>query len=252
MVVDEKGWLTSSDPRLMHAHITADGSARFKRVRRKLRLYACACCRQVWDLLDEGSRAAVEVSERYADGKATGGELIQAQQRAHGRTLFDRVAEAAVFLGGLLVGTRRLPTAEERQREANRRHARNLGASAAAEASGRAIARQFRRTATFARIAASLAAPDGLAASAAQRVLQCELLREVFGNPFRPAPPRPFPAHVIGLAQVCHETLPVVGEHYLILADALEELGEQTAADHCRRPRHVKGCHVLDWVLDKR
>jgi len=37
---------------------------------RKLRLLACACCRQVWDLLpDPLSRQAVMVAERYADGQ---------------------------------------------------------------------------------------------------------------------------------------------------------------------------------------
>lgn len=65
----EAEWLTSNDPeRMLNACV-----ANFYHVSdRKLRLFACACCRQVWHLLaDERSRRAVEVAERYADGCAT-------------------------------------------------------------------------------------------------------------------------------------------------------------------------------------
>jgi hypothetical protein len=48
--------------------------------RRKLRLFACASCRLVWDLLyDPRHRNAVEVAERFADGLVTKAELERAR-----------------------------------------------------------------------------------------------------------------------------------------------------------------------------
>jgi hypothetical protein len=63
--MDEREWMTSADPerRLLynHDHVSE----------RKLRLFACTCCRRVWHLLeDKRSRHAVEVHERHADGLA--------------------------------------------------------------------------------------------------------------------------------------------------------------------------------------
>ena len=85
--MNEQEWLTSEDPaamlRCLLNGLAPDEVGEFGYPRpqrpsdRKLRLFACACCRQVWHLLtDERSRRAVEVAARYADGKATFDEMI--------------------------------------------------------------------------------------------------------------------------------------------------------------------------------
>src|SRR4051794_19460921 len=45
---------------------------------RKLRLFACGCCRAAWDRLNPVCRRAVRVAELYADGAATVDELEDA------------------------------------------------------------------------------------------------------------------------------------------------------------------------------
>ena len=64
--MNETQWASSDNPVEMLA------SAQGKVSDRKLRLFACACCLQVWDkLTDERSRRAVHVALRFADGLAT-------------------------------------------------------------------------------------------------------------------------------------------------------------------------------------
>src|SRR5436309_975795 len=57
----EAEWLACEDPHPMLVDLVS---------KRKLRLFGCAACRRVWALLmlDDACRAAIEASERYADG----------------------------------------------------------------------------------------------------------------------------------------------------------------------------------------
>src|SRR5438552_8254367 len=74
----EVEWQRCTGPRKMLTFVAQKASER------KLRLFACACCRSVWHLFgDEWSPAAVEMAERYADGSITVGRLTAAQRRIY-------------------------------------------------------------------------------------------------------------------------------------------------------------------------
>ena len=47
-----------------------------------LRRFACACCRRLWDVLPTESRQALEVADRFSDGRASDAELAAAHEEA--------------------------------------------------------------------------------------------------------------------------------------------------------------------------
>lgn len=71
----EPEWLASDDPEPMLAFLRGRASAR------QLRLFAVACSRRVWLVLDNPGRAAVEAAERFADG-LIGPEALRAARLA--------------------------------------------------------------------------------------------------------------------------------------------------------------------------
>jgi hypothetical protein len=208
----ELQWQSSMDPAMM---------LRFLRRRISLRqecLIACGCVRRIWDLLEnESSRAAVAVTERFADGFVTEAEL----QVAHD------AAEKASYVGGHYQATRAAAAATLA--------AKTLPGDASARAAD-----------AFAWSVATKSEPWQLARDQ-ERAHQADLLRDIIGNPFQPRPARYWPGHVVGLARAIYqEGDPHV---YPILADALEEFGESAMAQHCRQAGHVRGCWVVDTVL---
>jgi hypothetical protein len=90
-----------------------------------------------------------------------------------------------------------------------------------------------------------------------ERREQARLLRELLGNPCRPANVDPVwlrwsNGTVSRLASVIYEDRRF--EDLPILADALEEAGCDNAdiLSHCRQPgEHVRGCWVVDLLLGK-
>jgi hypothetical protein len=196
-----------------------------KKNHRKLRLWACACCRRLGDLLADGrSQDAVAVAERLADGLAGKEEVREAREEA-----------------------KRVPRIRQKLRGAP--------AEWAASASVFLLhpsAAEFSQTATI-RAAVALEEGGGTTRDAEQR-LQFELLRDIFGNPFRPVTFDPSwrTATAVALAQQVYDSR----DYALmpILADALEEAGCDHAnlLAHCRGSGpHARGCWVIDAVLGR-
>jgi len=80
-IPDESEWMSSNVPRFMLRALQRPGDQGL--ISRELRLFACACVRQVGELLvSEHSRRAVDLGERYAEGEATSEELKVAHDNA--------------------------------------------------------------------------------------------------------------------------------------------------------------------------
>jgi hypothetical protein len=227
----ESEWTACADPWRMLESLPVKASAR------KLRLFACACVRQVWHLLADGrSRTAVDVAERHVDALAGQGRLPAAWGAAqaavpHGRPSQRKpeydAARAAVWVA--------VPNNEQWFVE-------------------RATREAVRST--------SMAARDEGRRDGSER--QCSVLRCLF----RP-PPAPALGNPGGLACGAGTLRPLAqaayDEHHLpyghldptrlaVLADALEEAG-CTDADllgHLRGPSsHWRGCWAVDLILGK-
>jgi hypothetical protein len=88
----------------------------------------------------------------------------------------------------------------------------------------------------------------------AVRAAQVGIVRDIFGNPFRPVPidPRWRTADVLGLAGGIYEERAF--DRMPLLADALMDAGcdSDDILAHCRSGGpHVRGCWVVDLVLGK-
>jgi hypothetical protein len=216
----EYDWSTCTDPQVMALSLERwyESVGRANELR-KPRLLACASARTVWNFLgDERSQRAVIVSERYADGLATLTELVEAHDAAR-EAIRGAPSRAAYW------------TADDHGWQAAR-----ITLPTAIEGAAEAM---------------------GQTAIPSRRRLHCDLLRDIFGNPFRPVAVDPAWLAWNG------GTVPAIARrvyddrafHDLpILADALEDAGcdSPDVLAHCRGDGpHVRGCWVVDHVLGK-
>jgi len=243
--MDEASWLACADPDSLLRFLGENVSER------KLRLFACASCRRVWGRLpDARSREALDVVERFADGRASSEEIEAArqaaraaQQQAAGARRYDS-AEHAVWAATLLERSRFHSWGSPFSVAGQARHAAADAACLGREA-GVPNRKQRKKRAVDANLREAAA--------------QAFLLRDVIGNPFRPAAVDPawLTPSVVSLARAAYDErqLPqgtLDGDRLAVLADALEDVG-------CRPPDvlghlrgsgpHVRGCWPVDLLL---
>lgn len=90
----EKEWLTCP-PHVMLNYLILEGRIS----ERKLRFFACACCRRFWGFLsNQVSREAVEAAELYADGKLDKRILHDVNRAAWETARFTRSPSAEAFI----------------------------------------------------------------------------------------------------------------------------------------------------------
>jgi hypothetical protein len=214
----EAEWLTGDDPEAMLAHLRGRTNAR------KLRLFGCACCRTLWDDLDDYSRGVLDRLDPAAEGEAEGDFIIPVQ------TIPFSSSPGRLAVHALRV---ELP------------HNAAVQAAHTAARCGLTNEDIWRN-------------PEQIMGADA---LVCDLVRDVFGNPFRPSTCDPTwrTPDVVALAQAAYDErhLPagnLDAARLAVLADALEEAGcsEQAMLSHLRGPGpHVRGCWVVDLILNR-
>jgi hypothetical protein len=230
----EPDWLAGNDPDAMLDHMAERGSDR------KWRLFLCACLRELGHLLpDQRTRRAFLVLERFADGEAGAVDLA--------------IAHADAIAAHRHLFSSAFPR-DSRERRLFHRvegvHQALVHATQAGPKDARIQAIQ---------VAATLRNADLHDPAWGQRIraTQCALLRDLFGNPFRPARLsttwlRTAGRQAVEVAAAIHADRSF--DEMGILADALADADCPCDAlvRHCRESvPHGRGCWAVDLLLKK-
>jgi hypothetical protein len=243
VVMTEEEWLASNEPQQMIGHLPAGSDGLLDPTScRKLRLFAVACFRRIQHLLHD--QAAVErrleIAERHADGLATDQELRTAQfSPLRSGAWFEDFGHDAAYDSPIIAAMMA-------------HHICAAGAELSEPEERSGFLGRLRRF--FARPPARVWAGADRPNRAAELSAQCELFRDLFGNPFRPVAFDPAwrTTDVMLLASGIYAEKAF--DRMPILADALQDAGcdNDDILNHCRTAGpHVRGCWACDLVLGK-
>jgi hypothetical protein len=207
--VNESEWFAATDPAQVWWFVKNSVSER------RLRLFACGCCRLLCDVMNEASRDFVRVAELFADGRVKPDVADRWRARVESD---DRSLDA-------LLGVSHFSAAPIAQAAVQRDRSALVATFVEAEGGTRGEGRH-----------------------------KIGVFRDVIGNLFRPVGPDPRwrTSAAIDLARTMYDSRDFAAMP--ILADALEEAGcdDAEVLAHCRGDGpHVRGCWVVDLVLGK-
>jgi hypothetical protein len=220
----EADWLReNTNAQKMVSHLSKCGYPRTKVGRRKLRLFACGCCRQIWsDLPDPRTTHAIETAELFADGK-----VVQKELNIAGKAI-QKLARYYPGKDDLQLST-----------------ANGLARAAT-------LPKPYDAALGVTMYPLPLAGYFGTPSEESDLI--CNILRDIFGNPFHriTLDPSWLISTALALAKGIYEERAF--DRMPILADALEDGGcsDPQILNHCRGPGpHVRGCFVIDLILGK-
>lgn len=221
---------------------------------RKLRLLLVACCRRIWPLLQhQALQEAVEAAEAFVEGMATVEELASSASavndllqalRSSRQAESSYVAVHAVLMACSEPGHLGSRLHSFVGRYINWSYCVMQGLDAAANA-----------TALWLKTMPKVSDVSDQLAIEHRR--QCFLVRDIFGNPFRPVTITPDclvwnDGTIPKIAQAIY--VERAFDRLPILADAIEESGlnDLDILAHCRQSgEHTRGCWVVDLILNK-
>ena len=222
----EEQWTSRANPIRMVEYLKSAATGR------KLRLFATACIRLFGQYLDGVPTLLLDTFEEYADERAEYDEIVALKESLERLTSSAFSSSPAQVVWDMLINL----TQQERYRP----NAYWLA---------REVVSEVGRVEIYAQ--ANSECNDEMRRSVSRAAV---VVRDIFGNPFRPVTfaPEWRADTALAIARGMYESRDFSAMP--ILADALQDAGCDSAdiLDHCRGPGpHVRGCWVVDLVLGK-